>query len=497
MGTLLFGVITGPDMRTAEQKFEAAKSEIDGIEMRLDTFQQIDMEAIQAFFVKCRIPVMLTLRRKDQGGSFEGTEKERLDLLEALCTLGPTYVDLEYDVPVELRKKLFEQHPRIGFLSSYHDFVETPEDLEAVYRKVHTPYAHIVKIVTTAQSSIDALEMLHFIQSRSDREKIIGICMGEEGKLTRILAPVVGCFLTYASLGNNSTSWQSLGQLTASELQGTYRFRKLNAQTSIYALIGDPIEKSLGAVVHNAFYEQEGINAVYIKIRIGIEMLPLFFNLIRSLPFRGLSVTMPLKEAVMPFLAQVSIQTRVIGACNTIHIVDQQLLGYNTDGTGALNAIERRGVVYGKHLVFIGAGGAAKALIFEASQRGAFVTVINRTPAKALELASLFGGHGGGWEIFEEVCKKGYDIIINSIPESDLIEDRWILPEKIAMDIVYVPKNTPFLVKASGKKCQIVFGYEMFVGQMIEQLRIWFPNEGIDFDRTQAMVEEIVVRAIS
>jgi len=90
---------------------------------------------------------------------------------------------------------------------------------------------------------------------------------------------------------------------------------------------------------------------------------------------------------------------------------------------------------------------------------------------------------------------QGYDVIINCIPESDLVDEKWILPEKIAMDIVYIPKNTPFLAKALQKKCKIIYGYEMFIGQALEQERIWFPEE-IDSEKVYSIIEEKVVGAL-
>jgi 3-dehydroquinate dehydratase/shikimate dehydrogenase len=494
MSTLLFGVIAGIDVKSSEALLELARPFIDGIELRLDYFKDIDKEALKVFILRCNVPVMFTIRRNDQGGHFLGVEKERLDLLESLCELGPAYVDLEYDVPGDFRKRLFESYPKILFLSSYHDFLETPTDLEEIYKQIKTPYAHVYKIAVTAKSSVDVLKVLSFVQAHADLDKIIGIAMGEEGVSTRILAPVVGSFLAYAAV--SSTDLIAPGQLLARELQQIYRFCKLNRQTGIYCLIGDPVDKSLGAIIHNAVFDAAGLNAVYIRMRVKKEEISAFFSLASALPFKGFSVTMPHKEVVMPLLAQISIQARVIGACNTIKVAEHNMTGYNTDGIGALNAIERRNIVFGKHVVFVGAGGAARSLIFEAVQRGAYVTVINRTPEKAIEIAKSFGGTGGGWELFPKVCEMGYDVIVACIPESEVIEEQWILTGKIAMDIVYIPKNTPFLVKASRKKCQIVFGYEMFIGQALEQERVWFPEE-INFDRAFAIIEEKVTSVLA
>ena len=189
---MLFGVIPGPDFKSAAYLCDQAKPFIDGVELRLDLFEKIDITELKNLMEQLGLPVILTVRRKDQGGAFEGDEKARLELIESLCRLQPAYIDLEYDVPSDFRKKIFTAYPKTSFISSYHDFTKTP-DLDAVYEKIKTPYAHIYKLAVTAQSSLDALRMIEFVQSRSSHEKIIGISMGEEGKSTRILAPVHGC----------------------------------------------------------------------------------------------------------------------------------------------------------------------------------------------------------------------------------------------------------------------------------------------------------------
>jgi 3-dehydroquinate dehydratase / shikimate dehydrogenase len=135
MGTLLFGVITDPEIKSIEQ----SKPYVDGFELRLDHFAKIELNELKNLLEKCSLPVMFTVRRKDQGGAFEGTEKERLELIESLCTLNPAYIDLEYDVSIDFRKKLFDAYPKILFLSSYHEFKQTPDDLNALYEKIKTP----------------------------------------------------------------------------------------------------------------------------------------------------------------------------------------------------------------------------------------------------------------------------------------------------------------------------------------------------------------------
>ncbi|MES2122658.1 MAG: type I 3-dehydroquinate dehydratase [Chlamydiota bacterium] len=395
--TLLFGGHPGPELPDPQ----ALLPHLDGIELRLDQFAAIDFAAIGAFIKDSPVPVMLTLRKKEQGGAFQGTEEERLDLISTLCTLHPHYLDLEWDVPTEFRRRIFDTFSRIQILSSYHNFEETPPDLEALYKKVKSPYAHLTKIATTARSTSDALRMLSFVRSK---EKIVGICMGEAGELTRVLAPVAGNHLTYAKLeGGLGTA---SGQINSQELQELYRFRSLNRDTAVFALIGDPVDKSRSALFHNPIFREKNVNAVYVKIPLKKEELTAFFKWTDDFPVKGLSVTMPHKESVIPFLDVQSPEVLCIGACNTIKL-DGKRRGFNTDGVGALNAIENKGSMRDKHLVVVGAGGTAKAIIYEAMQRGAQVTVLNRTHEKAIALAAQLHCRAESWDRFPEVVNEG------------------------------------------------------------------------------------------
>lgn len=475
----LFGVLTGPDFSSAEALLSSNQPFIDGIELRLDTFHSIDLEEVRVFLQNAPLPVMLTVRRKDQGGQFPGSEEERLDLLRQLCALKPAYIDLEYDVPKAFFRALFETYSDVKIICSYHDFKETP-DLELLYQKMRSPYAHITKIAVTSNSTLDALQMLFFIQKHAKKEKIIGISMGGTGQITRILSPLIGNYLTYASL--DALDPIAPGQLTARKMQETYRFASLNPQSKVYALIGDPVEKSVGDSVHNAYFSDKNSNAVYVKIPLKSEEISSFFQHIHSLPFSGLSVTMPHKESVIPFLSQVSADVAEIGACNTIKIEKTQLLGFNTDGIGALDAIEKKSLVKDKHLVILGAGGAAKAIAYEAVRRGAKVTIINRSKEKAEAIATLYHCRGGGFELMPQVLAQGYAIIVNCTASETPVEESWILPHTIAMDIVYVPKMTSFLQNAAHKNCALIFGQEMFINQAVAQEQIWFPQ---DFNEEQ------------
>ncbi|MBS0651252.1 MAG: shikimate dehydrogenase [Verrucomicrobia bacterium] len=476
---MLFCIATGPTLLEAKDTVNQALNKVQGIEFRFDLFQAVDLkgikELVDALGQNRSLKLLFTLRPVRQGGEYKGSEESRLSLLKQLCALGPDYVDLECDVPLPHWKEFAAQFPKIHFICSFHDFVHAPKDLDHLLSNMKNPYASIYKIAAMAHASHDALRMMEFVRRNKEICPLIGIAMGEAGVISRILGPVAGNYFDYASVLQSTAP----GQLSVEQMEKPYRHSQLNTQTALYGLIGYPTEKSLGHKIHNAVFEANRANAVYVKMPVRPEDLPSFIESAKTLPFKGLSITMPLKEEILRLLDSLSSSAQAIGAVNTIVVENGKWIGHNTDGIGALNAVEVKIPVKDKQVLIIGAGGAAKAIIYEAVQRGAHVTVLNRTASKAKELATLYHCEGGGFELFPKVIKKGYDILINTIPEGELIDEEWILPNTVAMDIVYIPKNTPFLLKASRKNCRLVFGYEMFIGQAIEQQLIWFPeNKG-------------------
>jgi 3-dehydroquinate dehydratase/shikimate dehydrogenase len=440
---MLFAVLKKPDLPDFPEAF-------DGFELRLDHFDTIDLKEIQTFQRACAQPLLFTLRKTSQGGCYKGSEEARLEKIEELFALKPAFFDLEYDTDPAFIVRMKKTFPEVKVILSYHDFEKTAPDLDLLYEEIaHVP-VFAYKIATFANSSLDALRMLLFVKKRNN---VIGLCMGEMGLPTRILGPVIGNLIDYVSLGDPSAP----GQLELRDLTAIYRYPHLNQETALYALIGDPVDASIGHLFHNAFFAREGINAVYFKMVLKKEELSTFFALARQLPFVGISVTMPLKEEVLPDL----------GAINTLLFTKGEIQGYNTDGKAAADAIEKKILLKGKKLVLIGSGGAAKAIAKEVLQRGAQLFIVNRTAEKAVAIA---GERGGG---LESLAGLDYDLLVNTTPEAMPIDPDWILPKAIVMDIRTVPRQTPFLLKAKEKGCQVIYGIEMFLNQAIAQQQIW------------------------
>lgn len=416
-------VIKGPSLEDARKQIaQAIALKADLVELRLDLMDSFDLKLLN-------VSIPMIFKVKDFPDVF------------------PEYIDCENGLELPEGTKL---------ILSHHNFEDTP-DLEALYIEMKKTPADLFKIAVTPKSSTEALKILIFAKSKQD---VIAIGMGPYGEITRILAPEI----TYASLDESLRT--APGQLSIHEMLHKYHYHSLNHETLLYGLIGDPVDKSISDETHNFFMESMGLNAVYIKMQVKASELADFIPLAKDL-FSGLSVTMPLKEAILPFLDTIDTEALSIGAVNTIQIREGKLLGFNTDGKGALNAIEKECVVLGKHIVILGAGGAAKAVAYEAIKRGAFVTFVNRDNRKAEEVAERFSCKSS------VIVPDTYDIIINCTPSFPLLKKE-VLSTALVMDITTKPKDTPFLLAAKSKGCKVIYGYKMFLEQANLQFRHWF-----------------------
>lgn len=463
----------------AKQAIEKANKKGEAIELRLDLLK--DLSHVSKLKSLCKLPVIFTLRKKAQGGKYQGSEHEREEKLSELLALGPDYVDLEYDVAPSFIEKVHQNFPDVAIICSSHDFDKTPENLEQVLEEMTQVRASIYKIATFANSSLDSLRMLSFIlQKRKEGISLAGMCMGPHADITRILAPVVDSLLTYASLSSGVET--APGQVPIDALEKIYRFSTLNRQTKIYALIGDPVQQSIGHLAHNALFKKLKEDAVYVKILVKPQEVGEFFDLMKKLPFCGFSVTMPLKEKVGQHLDWIAPQTKTIGAINTLNLKEGRWEGFNTDASGALDATEEKCKVAGKKVVILGAGGAARALAFESIERGGEVLIVNRTGEKAKKLAMQLGCEGIA---LEDWTALPYDILMNTTPvgmntkASSLVPEQALLKEAVVFDAIMHPKETPLLISAKNKGCQVVYGNEMFTRQAVKQVEIWL-NRPLD-----------------
>ncbi len=458
-------------------------------EFRLDLMDREALNALSELIQKAQLPIILTLRSVGQGGQFEGGEKERLELLFCYLSLKIDYVDLEFDIDPAFAQKVKNAYPKTRIIASFHDFKKTPKDLDQVFEEMQRFSADIYKICTYAQTTIDSLRMLDFIQKkRKEKKAVAGMCMGPFGAATRILAPIVDSVLTYISSENQDNLMQ--GNVTLKDLVEVYHYNRLDTHTAIYALLGNPVEASIGHLMRNRFFFEKKIDAVYVKLEINPGDLPHLFPLIKRLPFKGFSVTMPLKEYVGAYMDSIDSDAKEIGAINTIGLSDGKWVGYNTDGRGAILAIGKKIPIAKSCFLIFGAGGAAKAVAYSLFKKGGRVTIINRDVEKARVLAQKVNGKYGGFNSISAFLKQGFDVIINATsigmtPKEDkkVFDGNSLDKKTLVFDLVYKPKDTRLIKDAKRAGCRVIFGIELYAYQEALQLEICL-GKGLNLDRT-------------
>jgi len=235
------------------------------------------------------------------------------------------------------------------------------------------------------------------------------------------------------------------------------------------------VAHSLSPVMHNQAFATIGYNGVYLAFRV-ID-LDSAVKGIRALNFKGVSVTLPHKVAVMESLDEIDDTAARIGAVNTIVNKQGRLIGYNTDCPGALEALRTRTIIQGKSVALIGAGGAARAIGFGLVAAGGRVTILNRSRTNGERLAADLQAD---FLPLNEWQPHRYEILINTTPigmhpETDAspIPKNDLSKEMVVMDIVYNPLETQFLKDAAARGCQTINGVDMFVFQGAYQFELW------------------------
>ncbi len=270
----------------------------------------------------------------------------------------------------------------------------------------------------------------------------------------------------------------------------------ISAKTKICMVIGDPIEHSLSPQIHNAGYEKLGIDTdyVYVACNVKIENIADFIKGVKAMQIRGDSCTIPHKIEVMKYLDEIDEVAEKIGAVNTIVNEAGVLKGYNTDWLGVVIALEKVTSIENKKVALIGAGGAARAVAYGVTQRGAKLIIYNRTIEKAQELAGEFGGEARSLENIEEI--KNMDIIFNATSvglhpkENDTPLPKELITNKhIVFDAIYVPYETRLLKEGKQQGAKTIHGMEMLLQQGIAQFQLYTGHDAPEETMRDVLLE--------
>lgn len=440
------------------QDFAQASSLGDLVEIRVDGFSEIPFATLKELF---RQPTLAGI------GS-----KQDPELLRTLASLGPTWLDVPSDIPIH--EEIKRNYPDVKIICSYHDYKETPDTLYETLTELQKHKADLIKFVTYAHCGLDGLRMLELV--KNSPVPLIGFCMGDAGSFTRVLAPVFGSQMTYSCLDGKETA---AGQVSAQQLLAIYHYRKLSSKTIPYALIGTPVSQSISFITHNALFEKLGMDAVYVKIPMGLEESQEGYEIIQRLGFGGISVTTPLKGAL-----NAEIINTVKWTCGSPSFL-------NSDGVALLDAIEEIAPIKDKKLILLGAGATGLACAQEAKKRGAQVTIVNRTEAKAYLFAKVLGCDYAPWNM-SLVLASPYDILINATTvgmkgDTLPITPKQIRKDAVIADVIFSPM-TSLIEMAQKSGAKVVTGQEMWFRQAAYQFCFW--KEGLKYTEVLSWLKE-------
>ena len=487
----------------------------DLIELRLDCLADDAQLAaarteLERLFVARARPFILTFRATEQGGQRALDAATRVRFWQQHVRAWqrgaprPDFVDIELDL-LEMRRdeiwpaqqddtpRLADQTARIAvradssplpaLICSQHDFDGVPADLAALYERMTETPAHIFKLALRAHDATDCLPLWQMLaRARREGRDMIMIAMGAAGLPTRILAPAHGALLTYGALDEKHTT--APGQTSADELRALYRVHTLNEATEVFGLVGAPVAHSLSPHMHNAAFAARALNAVYIPFEthdVGAFMRRMIDPRTRELVWRvrGLSVTAPHKQTIMAHLDQIEPAAREIGAVNTVLVKDDALHGCNTDAPAALAPLAGLLELNGARVALIGAGGAARALLWGLQRAGAKTVLFTRNLERGQTVAQRFGA---SCLALDDARCNDFDLVINTTPlgtrghaeHETPATDAQLSGARIAYDLIYNPTETRFMREARAAGCtHVVGGLSMLVAQAAAQFELW------------------------
>lgn len=483
----------------------------DVVEIRLDCLNNIETgflyKSIKSARNSFKGKFLATYRPFEQGGRKNITLAEREEFwLHSHIFEFVEWADLEHDFPAKIITNLwgnaFEKT-----LKSFHDFSGSDNDWDSFYQQL-SEKSDVVKIAAQTNDITDTIPIWKLLEkAKADDKQIIPIAMGESGKWTRILGLAHGAFMTYAALDAGRET--APGQVSAKDLLEVYRAKELDEATEVYGILGSNTSVSMSPYIHNAAFRFHGLNAVFVPLQTH-DLDEFMRRMVKpatreiDLNFRGFSVTIPHKQAIIKHLDFVDETAAKIGAVNTVKIVDGRLYGYNTDAPGFIEPLlNSYGDLQGARVAVLGAGGAARAVVYALKNAGAQVTIFARDLTKSKTLADEFEVELKELPNPESQIPNpkfdGFDILVNTTPlgmRGKAEGETPVSAEQLAgfhlvYDLVYIPFQTRLMEEADRAQVPKIGGLAMLIAQAVEQQKIWTGLDAPVKEMSRAALERL------
>ncbi|GHV33712.1 3-dehydroquinate dehydratase [Spirochaetia bacterium] len=481
--------LTGKTIAKDLEVLDKYRKYVDMAELRVDFLEPDERFLIRRFPELAGLPVILTIRRVMDGGKFLGGEGARINLFskglafaEADRRHNFAYVDLEEDLKVPSLEEAARTF-RTRIIRSYHNIQGVDADISGKLRSLYHVGDEIAKAAVMPQTFEDVRRVYKAARETSGLEKIL-LCMGHMGISTRILAAYMGSALSYTTApGEEDFPAGAPGQISPRDLVKLYRFRNVTPRTKLYGIVGWPLTQTGSPEFFNTVFNSEQTDAVYVPFP--ADSIEPFMNLAAEINLQGVSVTVPYKEKVFPYLNSKTTEAESLGACNTLIAGPDGWAGANTDTRGfsdsLLDFIGKKDFRK-KRITIIGAGGVAKAAAAEIFRLRGNALVLNRTQSRAREMAAPYRFASAALDNRGAELMSGYnDIIIQTTSvgmapdlEGDPLDLYEFKGTEVVMDLIYKPERTRFLGRAAEAGCRVLNGHDMLIRQAKYQYSCFF-----------------------
>jgi 3-dehydroquinate dehydratase / shikimate dehydrogenase len=528
---LIASLVADKLSRLDERACAAFDAGATAVELRVDRFDGTPQALNNFLRNRADRTWIITLRSRNEGGRSDLSAIERADWLTRAVANTDAWIDFEFadwrgapDARERLNKVLVGHGAgKRRLILSAHRFTGPFDDAELLVQSMLAePLAAVAKIAFTANDIRDSFSALDLIRRHGSR--VIAVAMGEDGLWTRVLAKKLGAFGSFAALEANDPT--APGQLTIDAMNTLYRWRNIDHETRVFGVIGDPVGHSMSPLLFNRWFAQHNVNAVYLPLRVrgGSDELGHFLDqcLVRPwLSLSGCSVTIPHKSSALEWAGGgADAMARSIGAANTLVFRNNpsavasspqtanrkqkpaitnesgspiHCSAFNTDCYAAMDSLCEalecpRADLSKFRFDILGAGGAARALIYGLQEYGGSGTIFARNLDAATKLASTFHFDAAQWD--KRVDSRG-DIVINTTSigmykrthddassHASTTDESPLPPEslsdrRLVFDLIYNPLQTKLLRDAATTGIPALNGLDMFIRQAAVQFELW------------------------
>lgn len=435
------------------------------LELRADRLRAEDVASLVR---RSAFPTIVTARRPEDGGWFDGSEEERRRILASALDAGAAAIDVEENRGLSGWAATI---PKERLILSHHGARCDANELGALFDRMRTHPASRLKIVPRAERIGECEACARLLARAADAGRpLAAFATGGAGFATRVFALCWGSWGTYGGAVPGLPTAE--GQPSAADLLDVYRAGAIDATTARFGLAGRGVLASPSPFLHAAAYRASGLDAVYLPLETGTlqEALALCGDP-GPLRFGGLGVTIPLKEAAAAAADRVERFVAECGAANTLRLESGALVAFNTDGPAVLDLVRRRIDPAGCAIAVAGAGGTARAAAVALREAGARVVLFNRTAERARVVARALGV---GWELWDRLPGARWDVLIQATPLGR--EGEGVLPDssirgRLVVDAAYGAWPTPLVSGARGRGVSVFDGLDLLAAQARLQFR--------------------------